>query len=432
MSEESRGWTANLRWFDDSRDDEHHRRNAMYRNLAFGVLHLSLAIAFIIAWAVVGVSDFYTTRTVAFVFNKTVSGSEIVRLSNPSLDTCVNVPGTYNASWNSENGWGYQPVAVKSFFISKFLFILAFIAITSTAHFIRAALIMQAGFLFDVIKEGRPRWDRWLEYSLSSPCMLIVIAGTTGVSDAWTLGLLGISQFTLCFYGYAIELFDWTLNNAKLEIQEKNAMNDVAGMFPSMNVSYGRTDPPAYRKNIPVKLNVPWNIKRIGINVPNPAYYEQNQEYYQNHENYDSPPASSSDVIVNPEEEPLASPFSIKKVMRTAKWLLLLNGMYTFFFQWLCIILSFTAMSDGFNCINKPTYLTSLTKSIPELIIATEFILFIAFPFLQIYYNFFNGVSIAKNYGWKSELVYGWLSVFSKAVLTILLIIQATIQQFNK
>lgn len=401
----------------------------MILNGVLTVIHSSLLLTVIIIGAMGKISNFYATKTIPMVWDKSLqptwkvavgdSGSTtdqfalatLTDRTTTGLDTKIDFPYPLVASFGSQSTWSYQPVSVKSYFLPKIMFIIIFIGVTAAAHLARTVSFAQGGKFAEMVERGEPRWDRWLEYSFSSPAMLIVIAGSTGVNDAWVLALLSVCQFTLCLYGYAIEVFDYQINQEKEVENVEEGQNlpaaIVESMYRTMNLQLPTT------RKIPVKLNVPWTINNIG------------RQYTTLNNN--APEA----MIVNPNDIPLASPVVIKGIMRWAKYLFFLNGLYTFFFQWFCIILSFWQTSNYFHELNKPKYLTDLTNRIPEMIIAFEFVLFALFPIVQFFFNFWINQSINKNYGWSSEIGYGILSALSKAVLTILLIMQAYQQKLD-
>ncbi|EKX34902.1 hypothetical protein GUITHDRAFT_118944 [Guillardia theta CCMP2712] len=346
--------------------------------------------------------------------------------SHPDLDRCgVNTPPPYEVRWGSSDPWMYQPRVVETYFFPVSFFILFFICITIFAdvllpcQFLHPVLhlyhdlyrAIMLGAFIDALQKGLPRYDRWIEYALSSSSMIIVICLYTGTTDVWVLTFVSLAQSVMCFLGYVVEAADYvaskechlkdteSIPDEKIEPGEYNNNTEESEMAFRGVWGSDRTSAVI----VPVRLNMPWQKGP----VVRPAYRTIGSEMS----------ALRGAQGVDPKD--------LKKIMDYVKGLAFLFGMYLFVMIWFYIGNSlFGDYMGKFNCLNNKN-LFSYTV-FPLLIYIFELVLFFTFAAAQIYFHFIQDEE-NKASGYRREYAYNMLSTFSKAFLAIILIAQSAV-----
>ena len=143
-------------------------------NLGAGVLHLVTGIAMI----VLGNLDFDLPVS---TFN--ISGPPGTDLSNGVLNEQFGIP---------------LAIGVAAFSLLSAFF-----------HFLIAIVVFPA--YKTELRRGRNRF-RWVEYSLSSTLMIVLIGATTGITDLAALIALGFANISMILFGWIMEMVNSTDN----------------------------------------------------------------------------------------------------------------------------------------------------------------------------------------------------------------------------
>ncbi len=383
-------------------------RYSKNRNLFNAFIHTLLFIGFIILLIMDRIRTPPTTRTVALLWNASLI-TVPQAASHPELERCdVNSPAPYEVRWGSSDPWMYQPRVVETYFLSVTFFIFFFIGITIFAHFYRAVMM---GAFIDPLTKGLPRYDRWIEYALSSSSMIIVICLYTGTTDVWVLTFVSLAQSVMCFLGYVVEAADYVASkechlkdtvsvpDEKIDTGEYNSNPEESEM--TFKGAWGSDRSSAVI--VPVRLNMPW---QKGI-VTRPIY------------------RTIGEPMDTPQGIPEVDPKDLKKIMDYAKGLAFFFGMYLFVMIWFYIGNNlFGDYMGKFDCLNDKN-LTNYTV-FPILIFILELFLFFTFAAAQIYFHFIRKEENKKD-GFRQEYVYTMLSLTSKVALSVILITQSAV-----
>ena len=386
--------------------DDDRLRYSKNRNLFNAFLHTILLIIFIVLIALDRIHTPPTTRTVPLLWY-----TDIVTVpqaaSNADLERCsVSTPAPYQVRWGSSDPWMYQPRVVNTYFLPVSFFILFFIIITIFAHLYRA--IMLSAFIVP-LQKGLPRYDRWIEYALSSSSMIIVVCLYTGTTDVWVLTFVSLAQSVMCFLGYVVEAADYVASK-ECHLRETERVPDEKVDTGEYSNNTGESEMAfsgAWGSDrssaviVPVRLNMPWQKRPMGKS----AYK-----------------TIGDDMSAAP-EMPGVDPKDLKKIMNYAKGLAFLFGIYLYVMIWFYIGNSlFGDYMGTFKCLNDNN-ITNYNLY-PMIIYISELVLFFTFAAAQIYFHFIQKDE-NKIDGYRREYTYNFLSTTSKALLAILLIIQS-------
>lgn len=404
--------------YDSGLEDIDQLKNMARRNfIAFGIhtVLFGISIGF---WASGHFPSYYTTKTVTAVWNMSYVNYSQSQLTL-STDQCVQPPKPIMVSWTNSKTWNYQPRLTDSYFLPNGFFILTFITVSLLAHFYRAFFV---DYFADMLIQGKPRYDRWLEYGLSSSSMIIIIAAFTGTADAWALTFISVCQSTMCFLGYVIEVADYVETNEVLSVKQTDGPDAPKGgeydpKPPTPEPSLTPPSDPESNAQVGVRLNMPWRKSSDRV-----VRFQPIPEYRALRTNAQFDPRMtrlSGDLLGMPSYD--LTP--IARMMRFMKMLSLFVGFYIFTMIWVSIGWQlFEDYLKIFACLNDQS-IYNYTKY-PTVIFAVELFLFFTFPLAQIYFNFIRDVKQKLN-GFFQEYIYGLLSVTSKAALAGIILAQS-------
>jgi len=277
--------------------------------------------------------------------------------------------------------------------VSKWWILTFMIIVTVAAHLMR--FFFFSG-VYAMILNNQPRWDRWVEYSISSPLMIVLVAYTTGTIESGTLLILAASQVVLVIVGLAIELSFW---QASIEKDKTILPFDVESKdTQSSYVSDTSDQGPMQRQVQPIKMTI-----RTPFEMSNKSYFYTKL-------------ATPKSVREENNLDPLP-PFTLKLygvIFLIVTW-------FVFILQWTVIFWNLNDLLGIFHCMNHKNY--SRKSSIPIMIAIFEFILFMFFGVVATV-----GASVGhyRNNGKRMAYAYDILSLASKAILMILLIVEAS------
>lgn len=206
-------------------------------------LHLAILIVVIVYWNNTPNSRVHTTQTVQAItevssntevldslvnlthadivqdalyntpFLKLKSFLDYHALGHDGVEVCYNRTTVKTIQWGNSSRYQSTMDLQQGFVLYKWPLIFVFTLTTFLFHAYRAFYI--EGF-WEYTRHNYPRLDRWIEYSVSSPLMIMLIACSAGTLDWGQLLLLFASQFVLVVLGAAVELC-LTLSNAEFK-----------------------------------------------------------------------------------------------------------------------------------------------------------------------------------------------------------------------
>jgi hypothetical protein len=91
-----------------------------------------------------------------------------------------------------------------------------FFGVTSAAHF-AYAINYNSFYINEVVKDGRNRF-RWVEYGISATIMMIIIAFSSGVKDAYTIVMIAAAVASVMFTGYWFEQLPKSFSRAEKSV----------------------------------------------------------------------------------------------------------------------------------------------------------------------------------------------------------------------
>jgi len=309
---------------------------------------------------------------------------------------CYTRPETQEVGWSSSQSYYRAVDNHRLDKVSKWWILIFIIAVTVFAHAMRALL---NGRVYAMIINNLPRWDRWVEYSISSPLMIILIAYTTGTIESGTLLALAASQAVLVIVGLAIELSFW---QAGIE-------NDRVRVHPVAQDEESYDTKPYDYPTTEGQMQGVQNMQPQKMTIRTP--FEKSSRNY----------SYRQLAIVKPIREennlsPLA-PFQL----RMYGIIFLIVTWVVFILQWAVIFWNLNDLLSIFRCMNDKDF--SRRTSIPIMVAIFEFLCFLSFGVVATVGSFAG--DYRKN-GKAMAYAYDLLSFFSKSILAILLIFEAT------
>lgn len=327
---------------------------------------------------------------------------------------CYTRAMTQEISWGSSSTYYSSIDNSRQNKVSKWWLLYLITGVTFLAHAIRF-------FKFDhiqvLIDNHAPRWDRWFEYTLSSPLMIILIAYSSGTVEASALLLLFASQAMLVITGLAIEVFCY---EGSRELRRLSYAPVAPEPQPIPNV-------------LPVVPDDPFPLPTVSRN-----YAQQYQQQYQQQQYQPMRPITIKTPFSKNSPQTLQgiADYNSVRYVKMGKetqqalgynrfyfynMILLGISWFVFIFQWTVIIWNLNDMLTVFKCVNSMDL--SARTAIPILIVILEFMAFFGFGAIATYNSFSWNDYDSK--GAAVNLYYNILSAASKVILTIILIAEA-------
>lgn len=342
-----------------------------------------------------------TTFSGSNLYNTMVAiGTDVKSFNNDKV--CYSRAKTQQISWGSSDTY-YSTVDNRRMDkVSKWWLLYIITLVTSVAHFLR---YWRYSHVHALINKNAPRWDRWVEYAISSPLMIILIAYASGTVESPTLLLLFASQIMLVITGLAIEVVSYEGSVESNEVETAIPGNYVPAVPEMPGPEYWQGVANKYQPMQPISIKTPFDRDAVAMGQAS-AMRPQLQAW---------------------------SDYGIKSGMQKAKdlgykkyhWYSLIFNFFSWFvflMIWAVIIWNLNDMLTVFDCVNDKN-LTRRT-AIPLLIVIFEFILFFSFGAISIYYSL--DIQHYRSKGEMSNLAYNILSAVSKIILVILLLVEAS------
>jgi hypothetical protein len=427
----------------EKHDKERKRNQVYYSNIALAVVHgglLAIAIGLsathdnahiygvktfnTISATVAPQADFYasfgnltTTTQVTSAFETAAYYNVIVALG-PKMSNydrtgfCYTRPEAQDVGWGSSQDYHRAVDNRRLDRVSKWWLLYIIIGTTAAAHLFR---VLANDRVVAMVDNNLPRWDRWVEYAISSPLMILLIAYTTGTIESGTLLALAGSQALLVIIGLAIELSFW-----QADIEEERRELDRQSRFGARAPRFQQhlQQLPLQSMQQPMQQPLQQQQQRVTIRTPfEKTGYSRLSE--------------ARDVSYRPLgalSSPLEEPSDENNYGDLSPYLLRMYGVVflvvtwvVFVLQWAVIFWSLNDLLSIFRCMNDRDF--NNRTSIPIMIAIFEFLLFLSFGVLTTI-----SVSMAnyKQHGYSINYAYDILSFGSKAVLAILLMVEAS------
>eukprot|EP00960_Hanusia_phi_P026555 746317-Hanusia_phi.AAC.6 len=324
-------------------------------------------------------------------------GTDVNNFANDGV--CYSRSPTQQISWGSSDTY-YSTIDNRRMDkVSKWGLICTISAITSLAHLLRYIMF---DHVHSMIRNNVPRWDRWFEYSLTSPLMIILIAYAAGTIETSSLLLLYVTQTMLVVFGLAIEIVCY---EESIEKKEKSAQPNYnppknPGLDPIANTQT------RYQPLKPISIKTPF-----GNSV---------------HSNLVQTHSIPSNIMQLSWTEAYNTGKLGEKRYRFYSILFFVFSWMAFVFMWTVIIWNLSDMLSIFKCVNSKD-LSSRT-AIPIAIVTVELIFFILFGLGAVYFAI--NISDYGSMGYTSSIFYNVLSLTSKFALIVMLIFEA--KSFNQ
>lgn len=306
---------------------------------------------------------------------------------------CYTRPETQEVGWDKSRTY-YRAVDNRRLDkVNKWWIVFFIIIVTIAAHLIRAWFNQS---IYAMMINNLPRWDRWVEYSLSSPLMIILIAYTTGTIESGTLLTLGASQAILVIMGLAIELSFWQagIENERAKVpapaQDEESYDTIPYYPPTLEQMQQKMQPQKMTIRTPFeKSSRQFSYRQLALAKP-----------------------TREDNNLNP-----LPPFVLKfygSIFLIVTWVV-------FILQWAVIFWNLNDLLTIFQCMNDKDF-NNRTK-IPILIAVFEFVCFLGFGVVATVGCF---ASEYRKNGKYTTYAYDILSATSKFLLVLLLVIEAS------
>ena len=391
------------------------------RNALLAFVHAAFFVTVMVFVIDNRISDIVQVRISPVLWSNVTLGGSYSGLTGTKLDTCAKDPDVVTAKWGSGDTWFYQVRATSTNMVPpKWMLLMGFIAITVFAHVMR--VLLAQNYFYYVMMYNQPRWDRWSEYAFSSSAMIIIIAGTAGVNDAFLLWTLSTAQFAMLIFGLAIEALDYS----RAYVHSFNVGTASQALLGGVDVA---PEIPGENQQLSISsIKMPWKIADKQL----PASMLSKKR-----------PHMESGIVVG-EKVPLmpvplgemfgtSSP-SYNKVIQWVKTSIFITASWIYVWIWATIWYTFSNVRSKFKCMNEG-YKTD-AFDIPEVIIYVEFLMFGSFAVAAGLFAFrLKPVGLTDPLTYEraffTEYVYGMLSLNSKAIITFLLLWEARTMKFS-
>jgi len=398
--------------FHGGKDFEGQLDDFQLRNALLAIIHGGFFIAIMVIAAHKKISDIPQVKLFPVVWTNVTINGNYSGLTGTKLDTCAKDPDIVTAKWGSSEVWQYQIRATTTDILpAKWMLLMGFIAITLFAHVAR--VVLAKTYFVTVLRYNLPRWDRWSEYAFSSSAMIIIIAGSTGVNDAYLLWTISTAQFAMVMFGLAIEALDYCRSYVKTSFSGMASQAMLSGVSVSSDV-------PGENHLLSVSsIKMPWKIAEKQL----PASLLSKKKQTLEHCNVVGERMPLMNYPIGEYENDLAEMF--KRIIKWIKISLFLTSTWIYLWIWLTIWNSFSNVRDSFDCMNAG-YKT-VAFDIPMAIITVEFFAFGSFAVFAAVFAFrWESESLLNTrtpyHAFYSEYIYGMLSLTSKVVLAFLLL----------
>lgn len=370
-------------------------------------------------------ADFYasfgnltTTTQVTSAFEAAAYYNVIVALG-PKMSNYDRTGFCYTRPEAQEVGWGssqdYHRAVDNRHLqrVSKWWLLYIIIGVTAAAHLFR---VLANARVVAMVDNNLPRWDRWVEYAISSPLMILLIAYTTGTIESGTLLALAGSQALLVIIGLAIELSFWQADIEK-ERSELDRLSRLSARAPRFQQPLQQPIQQPLQQLPLQSMQQPMQQQQQRMTIRTPfektGYSRLTEARDISYRPLGAPLEESSDESNYGDISP--------STLQMYGVIFLVVTWVVFVLQWAVILWGLNDLLSIFRCMNDRDF--NNRTSIPIMIAIFEFLLFLSFGVL-------TTISVSmgdyKQHGHGVNYAYDILSFGSKAVLAILLMVEAS------